>query len=76
MSAPPSWMTEGCSEVRRAQIQRDWAARRPLPRIPLVTVQVDDITDASRFPNIAEARKWFDGLSPERQDEINKEWEG
>lgn len=75
MTRAPSWMTEGCSEVRRAQIQRDWAARRPLPRIPAVQAP-DDITDASRFPNIAEARKWFDGLSPERQDEINKEWEG
>lgn len=25
--AAPTWMTEGASEVRKAQIERDWARR-------------------------------------------------
>lgn len=47
-----------------------------IPHLPPITIQVDDISDEGRFPNIADASLWLRSLSDERRDELNKEWNG
>ena len=41
-----------------------------LPRIAMPV----DVTDATRFPLIAEASRWFAGLPAEQREQIEKEW--
>lgn len=41
----------------------------------LVSMPVD-VTDEEQFPEIAAAGRWFASLTPERREQLNKEWEG
>ena len=43
------------------------------PIFPQVPVPVD-VTDETAFPNIAEARRHFASLSPERRAELERTW--
>lgn len=46
------------------------SAKAELPRVGMPV----DITDAERFPNIAEARSHYASLPAERKQQIEKEW--
>ncbi len=45
-----------------------------MAELPRVTMP-DDITDAERFPNIAEARAHYASLPAERKRQLETEWE-
>ena len=34
-----------------------------------------DVTDATRFPNIAGAAHYLAGLTPERREQLQRDWE-
>ena len=40
-----------------------------------ITVKPVDVTDEAEFPEIALVRRHYEGLSPERKAELDKEWE-
>ncbi len=44
-----------------------------MAELPRVTMP-DDITDAERFPNIAEARAHYASLPAERRAQLAQEW--
>ena len=44
-----------------------------MAELPRVTMP-DDITDAERFPNIAEARAHYASLPAERRAQLEQEW--
>ena len=56
----------GGERTRAACIASAMADRLAMP---------DDITDAERFPNIAEARAHYASLPAERKRQLETEWE-
>lgn len=57
--------------IRDNQFQ---TARAVMNVIPHVAAEVVDVTDAKRFPNIAEARRWLNSLPAERRAQLEREW--
>lgn len=55
------------------RILRDRQPCRRMPRLRLIAPPVD-AGNAAAFPNIAAASEWVRGLSPERRDQLEREW--